>query len=221
MASPSSRIASTEPRSLEETTDSVAIWFREHSRAVSIAALAVAAAAAGTFFWRTSAASKATRAEQAFFQAQAPVAQNDLATAEKELARVGQQFDGTAGGAQAQMLLAQVYYEQGKYQQGVDALKNASDAPEALRSSVKVLMAGGLEGLGKPADAAKLYEEAAQAAAGGQRDELRASAARAYQAAGNAEAARKIWDELVKNEASPLADEARVRLGEVAAKPAS
>jgi predicted negative regulator of RcsB-dependent stress response len=221
MATPSSRIASTEPRSFEETTDSLSLWFRDHSRAIAIGAIVVAAAGAGAFFWRTSAASKASRAEQAFFQAQAPVAQNDLPAAEKELARVAQQYDGTPGGAQAQMLLAQVYYEQGKYQQGIDALKNADDAPEALRSSVKVLTAGGYEGLNKPLEAARLYEEAAQAAVAGQRDELRASAARAYQAAGNSEAARKVWDELVKNEASPLADEARVRLGEVAAKPAS
>jgi predicted negative regulator of RcsB-dependent stress response len=219
MAPPTSRIASS-PGSFEDATDSLSDWFRVHGRSVAIGALIVAAAGAGTFFWRTSAASKASRAEQAFFQAQAPIAQNDLAGAERELTRVAQQFDGTAGGAQAQMLLAQVYYEQGKYQQGVDVLKQADDAPEALRSSVKVLAAGGYEGLSKPAEAAKLYEEAAGTAAAVQRDELRASAARAYQAGGNAEAARRIWDELVKNEASPLADEARVRLGELAAKPA-
>ena len=82
-------------------------------------------------------------------------------------------------------------------------------------------MAAGYEGLSRPADAAKAYDEAASSALAGQRDELRASAARAYQSAGNVEAARKIWTELGDKESSVLADEARVRLGELNAKPAS
>ena len=215
-----SRLASSSG-SLDDATENFSAWLRDHSRPVAIGALAVVALAAGTFFWRNAAASKASRAEQAYFQAQAPIAQNDLPAAERELKAVADRYDGTAGGAQAQLLLAQVMYEQGKYQAGIDVLKGADDAPAALRNSAKVLMAGGYEGLGKPAEAAKLYEEAAQGASAGQRDDLRASAARAYQAAGNAESARKIWAELAKSETSPLADEARVRLGEVTAKPAS
>ena len=215
-----SRLASSSG-SLDDASENFADWLRDHSRPIAIGALTIVALAAGTFFWRNAAASKAARAEQAYFQAQAPIAQNDLAAAERELKAVADRYDGTAGGAQAQLLLAQVMYEQGKYQAGIDALKQADDAPEALRASAKVLMAGGYEGLGKHAEAAKLYEEAAQATSAGHRDDLRASAARAYQAAGNGGAALKIWEELAKSETSPLADEARVRMGEVAAKPAS
>ncbi|MDF1502629.1 tetratricopeptide repeat protein [Roseisolibacter sp. H3M3-2] len=206
--------------SFEDTTDQLQDWARGRSRPLAIGALVVAALGAGAFFWKSSADGKAARAEAAYFQAQAPIAQNDLAGAERELRSVADRFQGTAGGAQARLLLAQVLYEQGKYQAGVDVLK-AADAPASLRTSTKVLMAGGQEGLGKAAEAAKLYEEAAAESPIGQRDELRANAARAYQTAGNAAAAQRIWTELSRNESSPLADEARVRLGELAGKPAS
>ena len=214
----STRLASSS--SLDDASDSFSDWMREHGRALALVGVALAAVLVFAWIWRSTSASKAQRAEQQFFQAQAPLAQNDLPGAERELRRVAEQFDGTAGGAQAQLLLAQVLYEQGKYQAGIDALKEADDAPGALRSSAKVLTAAGYEGLGKPVEAARLYEEAAGAATGSQRDDLRASAARAYQAAGNGDAARKIWEELAKREGSPLADEARVRLGELSVRPA-
>jgi thioredoxin-like negative regulator of GroEL len=220
MASSSPRVAAS-PDSFEDASENLMDWFRERSRPLAIGALTVVALGAGALLWRSTASSKAARAETAYFQAQAPIAQNDLAAAERELRTVADQYKGTAGGAQARMLLAQVLYEQGRYQAGIDALK-AGDAPGALQTSVKVLTAGGYEGLGQPLEAAKLYEEAATAAvAGGQRDELRASAARAYQAGGRTADAQKIWTELAANEQSPLADEARVRLGELAPKPAS
>jgi predicted negative regulator of RcsB-dependent stress response len=205
--------------SLEDATDSMTDWVRDRSRPIAIGVLAVVTLGAGTLLWRNASSSKAQRAETAFFQAQGPIAQNDLAGAERELKSVAERFPGTAGGAQARLLLAQVYYDQGKYQAGIDALK-AGDAPAALRTSTKVLMAGGYEGLAKHAEAAKLYEEASAESPIGQRDELRANAARNYQAAGNAAAAQKIWTELSRDDANPLADEARVRLGELAAKAA-
>ena len=145
--------------SFEDATDSMTDWVRDRSRPIAVGVLAVVALGAGTLLWRNAANSKAQRAETAFFQAQAPIAQNDLTGAERELKSVAERFSGTAGGAQARLLLAQVYYDQGKYQAGIDALK-AADAPAALKTSTKVLMAGGFEGLAKHAEAAKLYEEA-------------------------------------------------------------
>ena len=221
MASSSSRASSSASgASLEDATESLADWFRTNGRVVGLVALALVLAVVGTWLWRWTAANKAGQAEQQFYQAQAPLAQGDLAGAERELRRVATAFDGTAGGAQAQMLLAQVLYEQGKYQAGIDVLKNADDAPDALRRGARLLTAAGLEGLNKFAEAAKIYEEAAQGVTGTQRDDLRASAARAYQAAGNAASARTIWAELAQQEGSPLVDEARVRLGELSAAPA-
>ncbi len=65
-----------------------------------------------------------------------------------------------------------------------------------------------------------MYEQAASAAttdlakAGYQAD-----AARAYAAAGNSEAAKRIWTAMAADETSPLSGEARVRLGELTVKP--
>ena len=78
-------------------------------------------------------------AERAFFDAQAPLANQDLAAAERNLRQVATRYDGTAGGAQAQLALAEMLYDQGKYQDGLNALKDADDAPSALKPAVIVM----------------------------------------------------------------------------------
>jgi thioredoxin-like negative regulator of GroEL len=47
----------------------------------------------------------------------------------------------------------------------------------------------------------------------------KAAAARDYMAAGKTEEAKAIWTELAKDDTKPEAAEARVRLGEITAKP--
>jgi predicted negative regulator of RcsB-dependent stress response len=221
MASPTTRTAASDSP-FEDATDSFIDWFRLHSTKVVSGMAVVVVAAAGYMAYRAYSAGQASSAERAFFEAQAPLANRDLAGAEAQLRRVATQYDGTAGGAQAQLALAQILFEQGKYQAGLDVLKDADDAPAALKPAVRVLRAAGEEGLGRPAEAAKLYEQAAaDEQIEGRKAELRANAARAYQQAGQAEPARKIWAELAAKEDNPLADEARVRLGELAAQAAS
>jgi predicted negative regulator of RcsB-dependent stress response len=220
MASPTTRTAASES-SFEDATESFVDWFRLHSTRVVSGMAVVVVAAAGYMAYRAYTAGQATRAEKAFFEAQAPLANHDLAAAETQLRQVAARYDGTAGGAQAQLALAQLLFEQGKYQAGMEVLKDADDAPDALKPAVRVMRAAGEEGLGRPAEAAKLYEQAAEdEQIDARKVELRANAARAYQQAGQSEPARKIWTELAQKEDSPLADEARVRLGELAAQAA-
>ena len=57
--------------------------------------------------------------------------------------------------------------------------------------------------------------------AGAVRDGYRADAARALASAGKAAEAAKIWEELAKDPTSFYAAEARVRIGELTAKPAA
>ena len=217
MASPTTPTAPP-AASFEDATESAADWVRLHSRQLAIGAAVIAAAVVGAVVYRSMSVSKNARAEQAFFEAQAPLANRDLAAAERNLRQVAQRYGGTAGGAQAQLVLAQILYDQGKYQEGLKVLEDA-DAPEALEPAVRLLTAAGYEGLNRFADAAKLYEQAAnEATAESRKVELRASAARAYQQANDAAAAGRIWAELAKRDGSPIADEARVRLGEVSAQ---
>ena len=54
----------------------------------------------------------------------------------------------------------------------------------------------------------------------GEKDFLKGEAARAYTAAGKRADAAKIWAELSEKVDSPMANEAKIRLGEVSAAPA-
>src|SRR5688572_27223321 len=162
MASPTTRTAPP-ATSFEDATENAADWVRLHALQLAAGAAIVAVAVGGTLVYRSMSSSKAARAERAFFEAQAPLATQDLAGAERQLRQVAQRYDGTAGGAQARLMLAQVLYDQGKHQDGIRVLEEA-DAPDALESSVDLLKAAGYEGLGRFADAARIYEAQANQA---------------------------------------------------------
>ncbi|HVE78986.1 MAG TPA: hypothetical protein VNA89_09005, partial [Gemmatimonadaceae bacterium] len=70
------------------------------------------------------------------------------------------------------------------------------------------------------ADAARRYEDAAEATRfTNERAQHLASAARAKRAAGDAPGALRVWEELARDPQSPLAPEARLRVGELSATP--
>ena len=83
-----------------------------------------------------------------------------------------------------------------------------------------MLAAAGYEELTDFISAAGEYKVAAQATRfPADKAEYQASAARDLMTGGKTEEAKAIWTELAKDEATPAAAEARVRLGEVEAKP--
>ena len=202
--------------------DSISDFLQRHGRAVGLVAGALLVVGGAVAAWRWNQTSQGTRAEAAYFQAlNTPGADENPARAEAALRQVASGYDGTSGGAQAQMMLAQILFDQGKYQDGVRLLQNASDAPEALRPGVQLLTAAGYEGLNRFAEAAKLYEaQAASARAESTRDQMLANAARAYAAGNDRVNAARLWQQLATREGAPIADEARVRLGELAAQQA-
>ena len=207
--------------SFDDATENFSDWIQLHARQVAIGVGAIVVLGGGYFLWRSSTANRASRAEAALFEAQAPLLQGNLPAAQQQLQQVAQRYDGTPGGAQAQMALAQTYFEQGKYQDGLNVLKQADDAPKSLANGVKHLTAVGYEGMGRYADAAKLYEETARnAASEAERHQFEADAARAYQLGGDRTNALRLWTALTKIDGQGVADEARVRVGELEAKPA-
>ncbi|HJP60603.1 MAG TPA: hypothetical protein VJ865_11405 [Gemmatimonadaceae bacterium] len=119
------------------------------------------------------------------------------------------------------MTLAQAYYDQNKFKEGIAVLKKAeSKAPKEFSASVHVLEAAGYEGLKDLANAAEQFKLAANTTRfPNDKSEYMASAARDYQAAGKAAEAKAIWTELAKDENPAVSGEARVRLGELNAKP--
>ena len=193
-------------------------WMRANGRVVGLGVAVLAAAGLGALLWQSTERTKADRAERAFFEAQSS-AQGGPAAVERAMRPLVARYGGTTGGSQAELLLVQSLYDQGKYQDGLGILARTKLSDE-FGDGGELLKAAGLEGAGRPAEAAKAYEQLAGAAglAPRRRDDLRASAARAYQLAGDRASARRLWQQIVTDNASPLVDEARVRVGELSAQ---
>ena len=196
-------------------------WIMLHRQQVTWGAVAIVVIAGGFWFFERSQAIKAQRAETAYFQARQPAVAGNLPAAVTELQRVATRYEGTQAGAQASLALAQAYYDQKKYKEGVAALKKAEPkTPEDFRASVHVLEAAGYEELKDFAAAAEQYKLAAEVSRfPADKAQYQASAAQNYAAAGKAAEAKAIWTDLAKDETGPMAAEARVRLGELQAAP--
>ena len=212
---------STPPRRRGADDDSLTEWFVLHKREVTWGAAIIAAVVAGVWFYERSQSIKAQRAETAYYQARQASATGNLPLAVSDLQKVVTRYEGTRGGAQAALTLAQVLYDQKKYKEGIEALEKALDkAPDDFKASIHVIEAAGYEELKNFVAAAEQYQKAADATRfPADKAEYQADAARNYAAAGKTDQAKAIWSELAKDETNPLAAEARVRLGELTAKP--
>lgn len=194
-------------------------WLQLHAKKIAVAAVVVAVAVGGTYAYRQISASTAQRAERAYFTAQAT--QGSPEEQERALDGVIGAYGGTPAATQAAMLLAQLRYNRGAYAEGVAALARIDGEAGEFEASIDALVAAGLEGQGEFGEAAAKYREAAEAARFDvDRDGYLADAARAYRRAGNDAEAVRIWTELAEDPTGGLAAEARVRLGELTAKPA-
>lgn len=203
----------------ENKAESLLEWVRANSSRISIAGIIVVAVAAGGLLWRASADKKEVRASQALAAAQNVVQSGNAALAQSDLQALLRRYGGTSAGIQARLLLAQVYYGQGKVDDGLREL-NAITSPGLYAASVHALKAAGLEQSGKPGEAANEYEKAAaEANTAVGKASYQSDAARAYLAAGNTDAAKRLWEAMAADDTNPMAGEAKVRLGELNAKP--
>ena len=203
--------------------DSIPEWIMLHRREVTWALVAVAVIVGGIWYYERSRTIKSQNAETAYFQARQAEASGSLPVAVTDLQKVVVRYAGTQAGTQAALTLAQILYQQGKFNEGISVLKKAErTAPKDFRSSVHVLEAGGYEELKNLAAAADEYVMAAKVSRFPlDKSEYRAAAAGDYAAAGKTSDAIAIWTDLAKDETGPASAEARVRLGELSAKPAS
>jgi predicted negative regulator of RcsB-dependent stress response len=196
-------------------------WARANSKPLLIAVIVVAVGVAGWFLAKQWRDRRADAAEVALNRARQSYAQGNLPLAQTDLRRVITRFGGSAAGSQASMLLAQTFYEQGKPDSGLKALSEGkASGPDA--ASFEALRGAGLEQKKEYAKAAERYRTAAgltDAKAG--KDRYMADAARSLTSAGNKAEAAKIWSSLANDNASALSAEARVRLGELTATPAT
>jgi len=201
--------------------ESMSEWFVHHKREIGWAALAVVLMVGGFWFYERSRSIKGQRAETAYFQARQSMVSGNPAGAVTDLQRVVTRYEGTQAGAQAALTLAQAQYDQKKYKEGIEGLKKAEPkAPDNFKASFAVLEAAGYEELKDFASAAEAFKRAAAATRfPAEKTQYQAAAARDFAAAGKVPEAKAIWTDLAKEEGSPMAAEARVRLGELAATP--
>jgi len=208
---------------LDDDPETFIEWIQAHSREFSFALLAIAAIAVGGWLYGYFGRSNAARAELLLVQAETSLGAQRLPEAQTQFERLVQSYDGTPAAGQGLLRLAQVLYEQGKFQDGVTRLESYFDeyASGPLAVSIRQLAAAGYEQLGKPADAATRYAEAAtKSTLENERDGLNARSARAWADAGRKDEAVRVWKALLEKPDSPLANEARIRIGELTTAPA-
>jgi tetratricopeptide (TPR) repeat protein len=218
MTSPTSR-----PRpSSDNALDSISDWFRLHGRLTTWGAIGVAAVVGGFWFYTRSETLKSGRAERAYYLAQQSIPAN-LPLAESDLGKLITRYDGTAAALQAQLRLTQLLYDEGKYEQGIASLSKAMPKlrkSKDFESAGHLLLAAGYEQVRKFLDAAGEYAAAAETTRFDQdRQRHESSEARAFLLAGRVETAKQIWTSLAADSKGTVAGEARVRLGELTAKP--
>ena len=203
---------------LELDTDSLLDAFVARQREIMIGTIVVLATAGGLFLWRQSELKKADRADQAFREAANNFYAGDLPLAKADLQKMVGRYSGTTAGIQGSMMLAQIFYQDSNWTEGVKVLQTAqgSSAARPFASALEALMAAGYADLKRYDDAAKHYGAASDKAEfGADKDLYRADAARMLVLAGKKDEARKIWADIAAREDSPLWGESHVRLGEL------
>lgn len=214
---------STSPPAADRS-DALFDWFRIRGRYLTIGAAIVAVAGIGYWFYTRSAQIKAGRAEQTLLRAKQAVGQGNEALAQNDLQEVLRRYGNTRAGVEAGLILAEIHYGKGEYQKGIDVLRGIAEksAAETSASKIQALIGDGHIQMGKPDDAVRSYQEAAdQARFDGTRAFYTARKARALMAAGKGADAKKVWEELASAPwAESVAPEARVRLGELEAQQA-
>lgn len=199
-------------------------WFRVNTKLIGAGAAVIAAAAGIYWFVGQNARNKAATADRQLQIARQAVVQGNAALAQSDLQQVVDRYADTPSGPQAAMLLAQVHYDRGEYQKGIDVLqKTVGGADEGAAASLHGLIGDGLVMLNKHEEAAAAFGRAAESARlDGIRAMMKASRARALTAAGKTEEAKQAWTELANDPtATAVSGEAKVRLGELTAKPAT
>ena len=210
--------------SVEEHTETFIEWASDHARELSFAALAIVTIAAAGWLYAYSRNQNIVRAEIMLNQAETSLGAQRVPEAQAQLERLVRNYDGTPAAGQGLLRLAQVLYDQGKYAEGISQLEQAFGeyGEGAFAPAVRQLAAAGYEQLGQPAKAAERYSEAAaKSELEGEQDQLRARAARAWADAGNKDEAIRLWRAIAADPRHPMANEARIRIGELTAQPAA
>lgn len=171
-------------------------------------------------FSRNSGRQSAERAAGIMAAAQSDLSRGALEPAAARLAELIANSGGTAAGKQAAIVLADVRFNQGRFQEAADiyeaALTRMEDDP-ILGAAIRSGLAACRENLGQPDAAAALYQElAAGTGSVALKGDMLMAAARNYAKAGRIQEARTIYQDLAENpDNSRVAENAALRLAEL------
>lgn len=209
-------------QTIEEEGWSFFDWLQANNRVLTIGGAVVVVALLGAWFYQRSGELKRVNAERTLNAAKQSLAAGNGPLAQADLQKVATRYKGTAAGVQAAMILAQMQYDQGKFAEGIQVLEPFRDDAGTAHGQVLALIGDGELASGKSAEAAQTYQRAADATEHvGERAVYRSKAARALMAAGKTAEALAVWERLVNDpDASLVHSEARIRIGELASKPA-
>src|SRR3954469_11869272 len=129
-------------------------WLQGNSRGISGAAIVVAVAAAGYWFYIRSQQIKTINAERSLVQAEQSLQSGNTALATSDLQRVVSRYKGTGAGTEAAMLLAQTDYNAGKYQDGIKVLEDVSGKAGGSEAAIQCLIGDGYSQMNKTGEAA-------------------------------------------------------------------
>ena len=210
---PAQPTVAIEPETLGET-------FLLYRRQLTIGAVVIAATVGGVWLWQRSVQIKEEKGSAAYQAGEMAYVSGNRPLALTELEKVVTRYAGTAAGAQAAMLSAQILFDEGKHAEGLALLEKALGSANAdLKPGIHALFGAGLEATGKLSEAAEAYGKAAEGARlEGERQGYQMDAARAKAAAGDTEGALELYRTLAIQEDSPFSGEARVRVGELNGK---
>ncbi len=202
----------------DEPIENLAVWAQANSKSIIMGVGGAILIAAAVFGYRYLSASKVAESSAALYAAQAPLLAGNLPEAQNALQKVATKYSGTMAAQQATLLLAQALYDQKQYQGGISALeKIRSGAAREMQAPIEGLIAGGYEGLGNLEKAAEAYGKAAGVSlTSPEKMQYQTSQGRSLMLAGKMDEAKKIFLELAADNTSQYAQEARVRLGEIA-----
>jgi predicted negative regulator of RcsB-dependent stress response len=208
---------------LEDRTDTLQNWARLYTRELSIAGVILVALLGVLWLYRYSSQQQLMHADEQLQQPEQSLAAGNIPLAQDGLKRIIARYGGTPAATQASMLLAQTYYGQGKFVDGLQTLDKAprSGSSKPFAPGLESLIGDGYSEQGKYKDAASHYLAAAAASPyPNEQARYKSFAARSYTNAADTAHAVAIWADLSKNDASPEAAEAHLRIGELTVRPA-
>ncbi len=212
--------AAKPPMDLDDHAENLVEWMKANARQVSIIGIATVVVIVGGFLWRSSSERKEVNAGRSLSEAQRSFTAGNMALAQSDLQKLVQRYDGTVAADQGRLLLAQVYYDQSKVDDGLKALDGVNSSGP-FKASFHAIRAAGLEQSGKAAEAAAEYLKASDAAVTeSDKGQYRSDAARSLNASGKKDEALKIWKAMAADENNPFSAEAKLRIGELSAVPA-